>query len=134
MQSFTGSHRYVLDYLIEEVFKQQPADVQDFLLKTSILDRFTAPLCDAVAARDDSRELLLALEQANLFIVPLDESRQWYRYHRLFADLLRHRLEIESPDGIAHLHRRACQWYADHGFPADAIHHALAASRLGESL
>ena len=128
VQSFTGSHRYVLDYLIEEVFKQQPADVQDFLLKTSILDRFTAPLCDAIAAREDSRELLLALEQANLFIVPLDESRQWYRYHRLFAELLRHRLEIESPDGIAHLHRRACQWYADHGFTADAIHHALAAS------
>ena len=127
VQSFTGSHRYVLDYLIEEVFRCQPADVQDFLLKTSILGRFTAPLCNTVAERDDSRELLLALEQANLFIVPLDESRQWYRYHRLFAELLRHRLEIESPDGIAHLHRRACQWYADHGFTADAIRHALAA-------
>jgi LuxR family maltose regulon positive regulatory protein len=128
VQSFTGSHRYVLDYLIEEVFQQQSADVQDFLLKTSILDRFTAPLCDGVATREDSHELLLALEQANLFIVPLDESRQWYRYHRLFAELLRHRLEIETPDDIAHLHRRACQWYADHGFTADAIRHALAAS------
>ena len=90
IESFTGSHRHVLDYLIEEVFQRQSAGVQDFLLKTSILDRFTASLCDAVcsvgtgvAGRDDSRQMLLALEQANLFLVPLDESRQWYRYHRL---------------------------------------------------
>ncbi len=126
--SFTGSHRYVLDYLVEEVFQQQSADVQDFLLKTSILNRLTAPLCDAITERDNSRQVLLALEQANLFIVPLDESRQWYRYHRLFADLLRHRLEIESPDDIPQLHQRACRWYADHDFPTDAIRHALAAS------
>jgi LuxR family maltose regulon positive regulatory protein len=126
--SFAGSHRYVLDYLIDEVFGRQPADVQEFLLRTSILDRFSAPLCDLVAERDDSREMLRSLEQSNLFIVPLDQSRQWYRYHRLFADLLRHRLEIELPGGIPQLHRRACQWYADHGFPTDAIRHALAAS------
>jgi LuxR family maltose regulon positive regulatory protein len=134
--SFTGSHRYVLDYLAEEVFQQQSADVQDFLLKTCILDRLTAPLCDAVrfgsvespSGWDDSRHVLLTLEKANLFTVPLDESRQWYRYHRLFADLLRHRLEIESPDGIAQLHQRAYQWYADNGFLGDAIRHALAAS------
>jgi LuxR family maltose regulon positive regulatory protein len=128
VRSFTGSHRYVLDYLIEEVFQQQSADVQRFLLETSILDRFTAPLCDAVTGRNDGHKTLLALEQANLFIVPLDESRQWYRYHRLFADLLRHRLETESPDDTARLHKRACRWYADNGFPADAIRHALAAS------
>ncbi|MCP4541033.1 MAG: hypothetical protein GY832_28185 [Chloroflexi bacterium] len=92
IESFTGSHRHVLDYLIEEVFQRQSASAQDFLLMTSILDRFTASACDAVTGRDDSRQTLLALEQANLFLVPLDESRQWYRYHRLFADLLRHRL------------------------------------------
>ncbi len=126
VESFTGSHRYVLDYLIDEVFRRQPAGVQDFLLKTSILDRFTAPLCDAIAERDDSRGVLLNLEHANLFIVPLDQSRQWYRYHRLFADLLRHRLGIEIGE-VASLHKRACRWYADNDFPADAIHHALAA-------
>jgi LuxR family maltose regulon positive regulatory protein len=127
--SFTGSHRYVLDYLIEEVFGQQPPEVQDFLLKTSILDRFTAPLCAALTdtQRGNSRKMLLALEQANLFIVPLDESRRWYRYHRLFADLLRHRLELGQQVDVVQLHRRASQWYADNDFPADAIHHALAA-------
>jgi LuxR family maltose regulon positive regulatory protein len=128
VQSFTGSHRYILDYLIEEVFQRQPADVQDFLLKTSILDRFTAPLCDAVVERNDSREVLLVLEQANLFIVPLDESRQWYRYHHLFADLLRHRLQTVEARDAAPLHKRASAWYEANGFPADAVRHALAGS------
>ncbi|MCK4315150.1 MAG: hypothetical protein KAX24_05205 [Anaerolineae bacterium] len=129
VQSFTGSQRYILDYLIEEVFQQQPADVQEFLLKTSILDRFTAPLCDGVTERDDSHEMLLALEQANLFIVPLDESRQWYRYHRLFADLLRQRLRTVGMQGLAPLlHKRASQWYEANGFTADAVRHALTAS------
>jgi len=129
VQSFTGSHRYILDYLIEEAFQRQPAGVQDFLLKTSILDRLTAPLCDAVAKREDSREVLLALEQANLFIVPLDESRQWYRYHRLFADLLRQQLRTVGMQGLAPLlHKRASQWYEAAGFPADAVQHALAGS------
>jgi LuxR family maltose regulon positive regulatory protein len=146
--SFAGDHRYVLDYLMDEVFARQPADMQDFLLKTSILERFSAPLCDAVAGRDDSRGVLLSLEQSNLFIVPLDQSRQWYRYHRLFADLLRHRLSQSPPfipparggdrggapgdggdeEGVKVLHRRASQWHAENGFPADAIRHALAAS------
>ena len=129
VESFTGSHRYVLDYLIEEVVQRQPADVQGFLLKTSILDHFTAPLCDAVAERDDSRELLLALEHANLFIVPLDESRQWYRYHRLFAELLRQQLRTAGMESLApELHRRASRWYEAAGFLADAVQHALAAS------
>ena len=132
VQSFTGSHRYVLDYLMDEVFQRQPAEVQDFLLKTSILDRFAAPLCDAVAERDNSRDVLLNLEHANLFVVPLDQSRQWYRYHRLFADLLRHRLGIEIGE-VTSLHRRACRWYVDNGFPADAIRHALAASDWEEA-
>jgi LuxR family transcriptional regulator, maltose regulon positive regulatory protein len=128
VRSFTGRHRYVLDYLIEEVFQQQSPDVQDFLLKTSLLDRFTAPLCDAVTGQENGREVLLTLEHANLFIVPLDESRQWYRYHRLFADLLRHRLEIEASGDVVRLHKQASQWYADNGFPADAMRHALAGS------
>ena len=98
LASFTGSDRYVLDYLMEEVFQRQPADIQDFLLKTSVLDRLSAPLCDAVTGRTDSREILLALEQRNLFLVPLDRSRQWYRYHHLFGDLLRHRLELQAPE------------------------------------
>jgi LuxR family maltose regulon positive regulatory protein len=127
VQSFTGSHRYVLDYLIEEVFQRQPVEVQDFLLKTSILDRLTAPLCDAVAEREDSREVLLAMEQGNLFIVPLDESRQWYRYHHLFADLLRQQLRAVGMESLApELHQRASQWYEAAGFPADAVQHALA--------
>jgi LuxR family maltose regulon positive regulatory protein len=129
VKSFAGSHRHILDYLIEEVFQQQPTHVQDFLLKTSILDRLTAPLCDAVTARDDGHGVLLALEQANLFIVPLDESRQWYRYHRLFADLLCHRLKMEvAPSTLASLHQRASQWCEAEGYLADAVHHSLAAS------
>jgi LuxR family maltose regulon positive regulatory protein len=129
VQSFSGSHRYILDYLIEEVFRRQAADVQDFLCKTSILDRFTASLCDAVAEREDSREVLLALEQGNLFTVPLDESRQWYRYHRLFADLLRQQLRAVGMQGLApELHQRASRWYEAEGLFDDAVHHALSGS------
>jgi len=92
IQAFTGSSRFILDYLIEEVFERQSPDVKDFLLKTSILERLSGPLCDVVAEVTVSQDLLKTLEQANLFIVPLDQSRVWYRYHRLFAELLRHRL------------------------------------------
>jgi LuxR family maltose regulon positive regulatory protein len=132
VQSFAGSHRYILDYLIEEVFQQQSAEVQDFLLKTSILDRFTAPLCDAIVEQDgilpyDAQAMLERLDQANLFIIPLDHERQWYRYHRLFADLLRHRLDMAcGKEHVALLHAQASQWYETNGFPADAVHHALA--------
>jgi LuxR family maltose regulon positive regulatory protein len=128
VRSLTGSHRYILDYLIEEVFKLQPTDAQAFLLKTSVLDRFSAPLCDAITERDDSHDVLRALEQANLFLVPLDDTRQWYRYHRLFADLLRHRLEIvESEAVVNRVHEVASEWYEANGFPSEAVHHALAA-------
>ena len=126
IQAFTGSSRFILDYLIEEVFEGQTPDVKDFLLKTSILERLSAHLCDAVIERSVSREMLEALEQANLFIVPLDQSREWYRYHRLFADLLRHRLRTSSiPE--SELHQEASQWYEQNSYPADAIQHALAA-------
>jgi LuxR family maltose regulon positive regulatory protein len=127
IQAFTGSSHYVLDYLIEEVFKQQPADVQDFLLKTSILDRLSGPLCDAVANRTNSRNLLERLEHANLFIFPLDQSCSWYRYHQLFADLLRQRLNVTESVSQIELHRQASQWFQREGLITESIQHALAA-------
>lgn len=126
IQAFAGSSRFVLDYLIEEVFEQQSPDVKEFLLKTSILERLSASLCDAVVERADSQGMLEDLEQANLFIIPLDQSREWYRYHRLFADLLRHRLRISSIS-VQSLHHRASQWFEENDLPSDAIQHALAA-------
>jgi LuxR family maltose regulon positive regulatory protein len=130
VKSFTGSHRYILDYLIEEVFQQRPPDVQDFLVKTSILDRLTAPLCDAITGRDDSRTVLLELDKGNLFLVRLDQSRQWYRYHRLFRDLLR--TQGQSADRTP-LHLRAARWYVQHGFLDEAVYHTLAAENWDEA-
>ena len=128
ISTFTGSQRYVMDYLIEEVLKQQSEEVKDFLLKTSVLERLTASLCDSLTGHGGSQEMLVKLEQANLFLIPLDESRQWYRYHHLFAELLRHQLEVKSGlEEVAALRQRASQWYEDNGFSDDAIHHALLA-------
>ena len=124
-----GSQRYILDYLVEEVFQRQPPGVQDFLLKTSILDRLTGPLCDAVTGRDDGRQVLLALDHANLFLVRLDESRQWYRYHRLFRDLLRTQ---RAAMDVVPLHLSAARWYEAHGFLDEAMTHALAAQDWAE--
>ncbi|HEX6480537.1 MAG TPA: LuxR C-terminal-related transcriptional regulator [Ktedonobacteraceae bacterium] len=134
--SFTGSHHFVLDYLVEEVLGQQSESVQTFLLRTSILDRLCGPLCDAIMMDPavSGRETLEYLERANLFIVPLDNERRWYRYHHLFADLLRQRLHqsIASSPGDAEshvneLHIRASLWYEDHGLEIEAFHHAVAA-------
>ena len=123
--SFAGSQRYIMDYLMEEVLRQQSQEVQDFLLKTSVLERLTAPLCDAVTGRKDSLDMLPLLERSHLFIVPLDESRQWYRYEHLFADILRHQLEVTfGVEKVAGLNRLASQWYEEHKFPDDAMHHA----------
>jgi LuxR family maltose regulon positive regulatory protein len=127
IRAFSGSHRFVLDYLVEEVLSQQSSDVQAFLLQTSILDRLTAPLCDAVTGGRDSQGVLARLEQANLFLVPLDNERCWYRYHRLFADLLRSRLQQIEPERLAPLHRRASEWYQRNGRIVAAVSHALAA-------
>lgn len=131
--NFTGSHRYVLDYLIEEALHKQPPQIQDFLLRTAILDRLCAPLCQAVLETDDAQTTLEQLEAANLFLTPLDDRRQWYRFHRLFADLLRHRLKQTYPDQIAVLHRRASQWCAQQELTGDAIRHALAAGDLARA-
>ena len=127
IQSFTGSHRFVLDYLVEEVLERQPEHVRSFLLQTSILDRLSGPLCDAVTGQKDGRGVLENLERGNLFIVPLDDQRQWYRYHHLFNEvLLAHTLE-EQPGQIPLLHKRASAWYEQNNLPAEAISHALAA-------
>jgi len=134
--SFTGSHHFVLDYLVEEVLGQQSERVQTFLLRTSILDRLCGPLCDAVLMDPTAigQATLEYLERANLFLVPLDNERRWYRYHHLFAELLRQRLQqsiASSPrderGGVAEFHRRASQWYEDHGLSMEAFHHAAAA-------
>jgi LuxR family transcriptional regulator, maltose regulon positive regulatory protein len=124
---FSGSHRYVLDYLAEEVLDRQPEPLREFLLETSILERLCGPLCEAVTARSDSQQVLEQAERANLFLVPLDEVRGWWRYHQLFADLLQARLERERPDRVAELHRSAAAWSERHGLADDAIRHALAA-------
>lgn len=125
--AFAGSHRFVLEYLAEEVLQRQPEAVQTFLLRTSFLDRLTGPLCEAVAGQEGGQEALRRLESANLFVIPLDDSRTWYRYHHLFADFLRHRLRQTAPALPAELHRCASKWYADNQLMAEAIGHALAA-------
>jgi LuxR family transcriptional regulator, maltose regulon positive regulatory protein len=125
--TFSGSHRYVLDYLAEEVLDRQPEPLRAFLLETSVLERLSGPLCDAVCGRSDSQQLLEQVERANLFLVPLDEVRGWWRYHQLFADLLRARLQRERPERVPELHQAAAGWCEEHGLVDDAIRHALAA-------
>jgi LuxR family maltose regulon positive regulatory protein len=124
---FAGDARYVVDYLVEEVLARQPEDVQTFLLQTSVLDRLSGPLCDVVTERSGGKAMLESLDRANLFLVPLDDRRRWYRYHHLFADVLRARLLDEQPDLVPALHRRASGWYEKSGERAVAIDHALAA-------
>src|SRR5204863_8066578 len=140
--SFTGSHHFVLDYLVEEVLQQQPESIQTFLLRTSILDRLCGSLCDAVLLNPSvsGQETLDYIEHANLFLVPLDNERRWYRYHQLFADLLRQRLHqsIASTTGdaesqVAELHIRASVWYEDHGLSMEAFHHAAAAHDIARA-
>ena len=127
VDEFSGSHRFVLDYLTEEVLDGQPEPLRGFLLETSILERLSGPLCDAVTGRSDSQQLLEQAERANLFLVPLDEERGWWRYHQLFADLLQVRLQQEQPDRVAELHRAAATWHEAHELADEAIGHALAA-------
>jgi LuxR family maltose regulon positive regulatory protein len=147
IEAFAGSHRYVMDYLMEEVFNRQAPHIQQFLLQTSILDRLSGPLCDAVVETEtvprdergtssvlrpplDGQSTLAYLEEHNLFTIPLDEQRRWYRYHHLFADLLRDRLRQTQPERIVSLHCRASDWYEAAGLVAEAVSHALAAPDL----
>jgi LuxR family transcriptional regulator, maltose regulon positive regulatory protein len=125
VEAFSGSNRHVLDFLAEEVLERQPAEVRGFLLSTSVLERMSAPLCDALTGCSDGQETLERLERENLFVVPLDDERRWYRYHHLFADFLRGRLNAESPALAAELHRRAAAWYEGNGSIAEAIGHAF---------
>ncbi len=145
IRAFAGDHQYIVDYLVEEVLQRQPEHVRSFLLQTAMLDRLSGPLCDAVLGRaPDERPktndqsspsfvlrpssfVLEELERANLFVVPLDDTRHWFRYHHLFADVLSAHLMAEQPTQVSTLHRRASAWYAENGLPADAIRHALAA-------
>jgi LuxR family maltose regulon positive regulatory protein len=132
ISAFTGSHHYIMDYLVEEVLKLQPKQVSTFLLQTSILDRLNGPLCEAVVESEiagsiDGQTMLKSLEEMNLFVIPLDNERRWYRYHHLFADVLRKRLEYQFPHLLSDLHRRASQWYEQNGFFAECIQQAIAA-------
>ena len=128
IQAFTGSHHFVMDYLVEEVLQRQPQDVRDFLLQTSILKRLSGSLCTAVTGQENCQARLEALDRGDLLIVPLDDQRQWYRYHHLFADVLQTRALLELPNMVPVLHRRASVWYEEQGAAADAIRHALAAA------
>jgi LuxR family maltose regulon positive regulatory protein len=128
IRAFTGDNRYIGDYLVEEVLQRQPAPVRTFLLQTAILDRLSGPLCDAVTQQADGSGMLALLERANLFVVPLDDKREWYRYHHLFADVLHAHALKEQPTQVAIWHGRASAWYETHGLRAEAIHHALAAA------
>jgi len=127
IRAFAGDNRYILDYLVEEVLQRQPERVRSFLLQTSILDRLSGPLCDAVTDQEEGNARLETLERGNLFVVPLDDKRHCYRYHHLFADVLSAHLMAEQPDQVSTLHRRASEWYEHNGSAADAIRHALAA-------
>jgi LuxR family maltose regulon positive regulatory protein len=138
VSAFTGSHYHVMDYLVEEVLKFQPSNINTFLLQSSILNRLCGPLCEAVIDADTAKSVgrqttLETLEQMNLFLIPLDEERHWYRYHHLFADVLNKRLKHQFPHLLPELHRRASQWYEQNGFISEAIQHALTAGEQGRA-
>jgi LuxR family maltose regulon positive regulatory protein len=133
IRSFAGTDRHIVDYLGVEVLESQSEDVREFLLGTSVLPRFCAPLCDAVLERGDSAKLLREIEASNLFLVPLDRTRTWYRYHHLFGELLKHELGMREPGLVARLHERASAWHVEHGTPREAIDHALASGDLARA-
>jgi LuxR family maltose regulon positive regulatory protein len=128
IRDFAGSNAYIVDYLLEEVLRRQTPETESFLLRTSILDRLNGSLCDALTDQRDGRAMLERLERGNLFLVPLDDDRTWYRYHHLFADVLRRRLQQTQADRVPDLHRRASAWFEQHLLFDEALNHALAAS------
>lgn len=136
IRSFTGGHSHLLDYLVEEVLQHLPESTQAFLLQTSILDRLCGPLCEAVASDPYTRgnELLVELDKANLFVIPLDHERHWYRYHHLFSEMLKQRLlQAYAPEAILELHKRASRWYEQQGLEIEAFHHAVAADDIADA-
>jgi LuxR family maltose regulon positive regulatory protein len=133
VQDLTGTDRYILDYLVEEVLEQQPQTVQDFLLQTSIVGKLSGPLCNAITGAENAQEMLESFERENLFILPMDHQRRWYRYHQLFSDLLKKRLTQLHPEIIPDLHNRASCWYAGNDLTAEAIQHSLAAQKYGRA-
>jgi LuxR family transcriptional regulator, maltose regulon positive regulatory protein len=133
IRAFAGDHRYVVDYLVEEVLARQPERVRSFLLHTSVLERLCGPLCDTVTGQEGCGALLETLERGNLFLIPLDDRRRWFRYHHLFADVLRAHLADESPALVARLHARASVWYEADGALDDAVRHALAGEDFGRA-
>jgi LuxR family maltose regulon positive regulatory protein len=134
IRSFTGSHRYILDYLIEEVLHQQSEEIQIFMLQTAVLDRLNGGLCDAVMEKEGGQNILERLEQANLFVVPLDNERRWYRYHHLFADLLRQRLHLDQPEQVKVFQVRASEWHARNGLFDAAVEYAIRAEDYERAL
>ena len=130
IQDFAGDNRHIVDYLIAEVLDGQPPHIRSFLLRTSLLDRLSGTLCDAVLQTSGSASMLETIERDNLFLLPLDVSRRWYRYHQLFADLLRTELHCSEPDLIPSLHQRASAWFAGEGLTDEAVHHLVAAGDM----
>jgi ATP/maltotriose-dependent transcriptional regulator MalT len=133
IDAFAGDDRHIVDYLVSEVLEREPDDVRTFLVRTSILERLSGSLCDAVLERTGSAEMLTRLERSNLFIVPLDTRRKWYRYHHFFADLLVHELRQAEPELFPELHRRAALWHRAEGLVSEAIHHSLAGGDVAEA-
>ena len=131
--SLAGDDRQIVDYLVAEVLERQSPEVREFLLCTSIVSRLTGPLCDALVGATGSRDRLVELERANLFLVSLDDRRVWYRYHHLFRELLAHELSLTRPDDVTPLHRRAYEWHLREGLVAEAISHAIAAGDYGRA-
>ncbi|MBI1281517.1 MAG: helix-turn-helix transcriptional regulator [Anaerolineaceae bacterium] len=127
IKAFAGDHRYIVDYLVQEVLKHQPDHVRSFLLRTAILNRLSGSLCDALTGQEDGSAMLERMEHGNLFVIPLDDNRLWFRYHHLFADVLRAHLMDEQPDLVPLLHQRASEWYAKNDLLPEAIHHSLTA-------
>src|SRR5687767_14744318 len=119
IRAFAGDNRYIVDYLMEEVLQRQPESVRSFLLQTSLLDRLNGPLCDTVIEQPGGKAMLETLQRGNFFLIPLDDKRHWYRYHHLFADVLRMHLTAEQPELVPALHRRASAWYEQNGSAPD---------------
>ena len=133
IEAFAGDNRHVVDYLSSEVLTGLPEEMRGFLLQTSVLERLCAPLCDAVTDRPGSARMLHELERSNFFLIPLDTKREWYCYHQLFGELLRHELALAEPEHARTLHRRASAWHREHGDPSEAIHHAIAAGNVADA-